>query len=104
MGNNFDRAVFLMKYTPIPKLRLEMRLQKIRKAGPGTLLQQYEAEPQPPFLFDFQKNRTDMSFNVQYEWLNNLYLFGRLLSTKQSPVNAISTKYRQLNIGMSYGL
>jgi len=104
MGNNFDRAVFLMKYTPIPKLRLEMRLQKIRKAGPGTLLQQYEAEPQPPFLFDFQKNRTDMSFNVQYEWLNNLYLFGRLLSTKQSPVNAISTNYRLLKIEMSYGL
>jgi len=104
MGNNFDRAVFMMKYTPIPKLRLEMRLQKIRKGGPGTLLQQYEAEPQPPFLFDFQKNRTDMSFNVQYEWINNLYLFGRLLSTKQSPVNTTSTMNRQLTIGMSYGL
>lgn len=104
MGNNFDRIALMIKYTPIPKLRLDMRLQKIRKGGPGTLLQQYEAEPQPPFLFDFQKNRTDMSLNVHYEWLNNLYFFGRFLSTNQSPVNSVATTVRNLTIGMSYGL
>jgi len=104
MGNNFDRIAFMIKYTPIPKLRLEMRLQKIRKGGSGSLLQQYEAEPQPPFLFDRQKNVTDMALNFQYEWLNNLHFFGQLLSTKQSPVNSSSTNNRQLTIGMSYGL
>ena len=104
MGNNFDRIAFSIKYTPIPKLRLEGRVQKIRKGGAGSLVQQYQSAIQPPFLFDFQKNRTDLHLNVQYEWLNNLYFFGRFLSTNQSPINSAATRVRNLTIGMSYGL
>ncbi|MFM9709806.1 hypothetical protein, partial [Streptomyces galilaeus] len=45
MGNNFDRSMVFAKYTPIPRLRLYARYQHIRKGGPGTIQQQYLAEP-----------------------------------------------------------
>ena len=104
MGNNFDRFSFIAKYTPLPKLKLELLWQKIRKGGAGTLLQQYEAQPQPDFLFDFQRNRKDLIINAQYEWLNNFYLFGRFMKTHIDPVGSAAVVNQQFTLGMSYGL
>ena len=104
MGNNFDRIALMAKYSPIPKLRLDLRLQKIRKGGTGTLVQQYQAEPQPAFLFDYQKRRTDIFFNAQYEWINNLYFFAGYQHKTNKPVNAMMQSNRLVNIGMSWGL
>ncbi len=104
MGNNFDRIALMAKYSPIPKLRLDLRLQKIRKGGAGTLVQQYQAEPQPEFLFDYQKSRTDIFFNAQYEWINNLYFFAGFQYKTNKPVNAVMQSNRLVNIGMSWGL
>lgn len=104
MGNNFDRVALMVKYNPVAKLRLDLRLQKIRKGGAGTLVQQYQAEPQPEFLFDYQKSRTDIIFNAQYEWINNLYFFAGYHYKTNKPVNAVMQSNRLLTIGMSYGL
>ena len=104
MGNNFDRVALMAKYSPIPKLRLDLRLQKIRKGGAGTLVQQYQAEPQPEFLFDYQKSRTDIIFNAQYEWINNLYFFAGYHHKTNKPVNAMMQSNRLVTIGMSWGL
>jgi hypothetical protein len=104
MGNNFDRIALMAKYSPIPKLRLDLRLQKSRKGGAGTLVQQYQAEPQPEFLFDYQKSRTDIFFNAQYEWINNLYFFAGFQYKTNKPVNAVMQSNRLVNIGMSWGL
>jgi hypothetical protein len=48
-------TVGFVKYTPLPKLKLQMRYSYIRKGGPGTLAQQYSDPTQPPFLFDLQQ-------------------------------------------------
>lgn len=104
MGNNFDRVALMAKYNPVAKLRLDLRVQKIRKGGAGTLVQQYQAEPQPAFLFDYQKNRTDIVFNAQYEWLNNFYIFTSYQHQTKKPVNALMQSNRLFTVGMSYGL
>jgi hypothetical protein len=104
MGNNFDRSTLFLKYTPIPRLRTYIRYQHIRKGGAGTIFQQYEAEPQPKFLFDFQKKRTDLFVQVGYEFINNFYLTGSYQWIKQTLANGTSTNGSTIQIGLSYGL
>lgn len=70
MGNNSDRIILFLKYTPIPKLKLLARYQQIRKGGLGTIDQQYNQQPQPDFLFDFQTTQKDIFLQAKYEWLH----------------------------------
>jgi hypothetical protein len=100
MGNNFDRALFFAKYTPIPKLKLYARYQTIRKGGPGTIVQQYTAEPQPAFLSDYQKTRKDVFVEAKYEWINNLYLHASAQWMHQNNGLPNSTIYQ---FGISFG-
>jgi hypothetical protein len=104
MGNNFDRAILFAKYTPLPRLKTYLRYQYIRKGGPGTVDQQYNAIPQPPFLFDFQKNRSDIFFQASYEFVNNLHLLGTYQRMKQTLANGNSNTENMMQIGLSYGL
>lgn len=104
MGNNFDRFIIFAKYTPIPKLRTYFRIQQIQKGGAGTVVQQYEAEPQPPFLFDFQKKRTDLFMQVGYEWLNNLYFNANYQWLNEERQNGQKLSGSRFSIGVSYGL
>jgi hypothetical protein len=104
MGNNFDRAMVFAKFTPLPRLKTYLRYQHIRKGGPGTVDQQYNAVPQPPFLFDFQKKRTDLFFQASYEWVNNFYFTASYEYLKQTLANGTSTINNMMQIGFSYGL
>jgi hypothetical protein len=104
MGNNFDRQTFFIKYTPIPKLKTYLRYQAIRKGGPGTIAQQYLAEPQPPFLFDYQKKRTDLFVQVSYELINNFYLTGSYQMLDQTLASGAKSSMNQMQVGLSYGL
>lgn len=76
MGSNADRFLFNVKYTPIPRLKLLLQYQYIRKGGEGTLDQQYFQQPQPPFLFNYMFNQNEWFLQSQYELYNNLYLTG----------------------------
>jgi hypothetical protein len=104
MGNNFDRAILFAKFTPLPRLKTYLRYQHIRKGGPGTVDQQYNAVPQPPFLFDFQKKRSDIFFQVSYEFVNNFHLMGTYESLNQTLANGTTSKANTMQIGFSYGL
>ena len=104
MGNNFDRQIFFLKYTPIPKLKAYLRYQSIRKGGPGTIYQQYLAEPQPPFLFDFQKKRNDVFVQLSYEWVNNFYITGSYQYLNQELASGVKSSNTTMQIGVSYGL
>jgi len=104
MGNNSDRLALLVKYTPIPKLKLDLRWWHIRKGGAGTLVDQYQAIPQPPFLFDFAKTRNDIFFTAQYEWFNNLYVQLQYQQKTNKPANAAANSNRLVSFGFSYGL
>jgi len=104
MGNNFDRAIIFAKYTPIAKLKLLGRYQKIRKGGSGIIYQQYAVQPQPLFLFDYIKTRSDLFLQARYEYINNIYLNSSftLMQTKLANGNVLKDNTYQL--GISVGL
>jgi hypothetical protein len=85
----------LARYTPLPRLKLQARYTHIRKGGEGTLAQQYEQQPQPPFLFDFKQRSNEVLFNMQYECIPRFYL------------NMNFQRFDQRNrlfLGLTYGL
>ncbi len=103
MGNNFDRILVYLKYTPIAKLKIYARLQKIRKGGAGTIYEQYEKQPQPSFLNNYIKTRNDIFIQLRYELINNLYLNASFESIENKFVN-YSGKDKTFQVGISFGL
>jgi len=104
MGNNFDRSTFFVKFTPLPRLKAYLRYQQIRKGGAGTIAQQYTAIPQPSFLFDYQKKRSDIFFQASYEWINNFYFTGSYQYLKQTLANGVVANNNTMQLGFAFGL
>lgn len=104
MCNNFDRAILFAKYTPIAKLKLVARYQKIRKGGPGTIYEQYTVQPQPNFLFDYLKTRSDVFLQARYEYINNIYLNTSLMVMQTKLANGNLVKDNTYQLGISVGL
>jgi hypothetical protein len=104
MGNNFDKAILFAKYTPIAKLKLVARYQKIRKGGSGTIYGQYTAQPQPTFLFDYIKTRSDVFLQARYEYINNIYLTSSLTLMQTKLANDALIKDNTYQLGISVGL
>ena len=104
MGNNFDKAIVFAKYTPIAKLKLVARYQKIRKGGPGTIYEQYTAQPQPAFLFNYIKTRSDIFLQARYEYINNIYLTSSLTLMQTKLANGNFIKDNTYQLGISVGL
>ena len=104
MGNNFDRTILFAKYTPIAKLKLLGRFQKIRKGGPGTIFQQYEVQPQPAFLFDYIKTSSELFLQARYEWINNIYVNSSYTYLQTKLTNGNLVKNNSFQLGVSVGL
>ena len=104
MGNNFDKAILYAKYTPLAKLKLVARYQKVRKGGPGSIYEQYTAQPQPTFLFDYIKNRSDIFLQARYEYINNIYLTSSLTFMQTKLANGNLVKDNTYQLGISVGL
>ena len=104
MGNNFDKAILFAKYTPIAKLKLVARYQKIRKGGAGTIYEQYAVQPQPSFLFDYIKTKSDVFFQARYEYINNIYLTSSLTLMQTKLANGSIIKDNTYQLGISVGL
>jgi hypothetical protein len=104
MGNNFDKAILFAKYTPTAKLKLVARFQKIRKGGTGTIYEQYAVQPQPSFLFDYIKTRSDLFLQARYEYINNIYLTSSLTLMKTKLANGNVVKDNTYQVGISVGL
>ena len=104
MGNNFDRTILFAKYTPIAKLKLVALYQKIRKGGLGSIYQQYAVQPQPVFLFDYIKTRSDLFLQARYEYINNIYLTSSLIVMQTILANGNVVKDNTYQLGISVGL
>jgi hypothetical protein len=105
MGNNADRFLMALRYTPIPKLKTYLRYQIIRKGAPGSLAQQYFQQPQPGFLFDQQFNQKEWFGSVSYEWINNLTLLGTFNRRHtRYTINNTSVKENLITLGVHFGL
>ena len=104
MGNNFDKAILFAKYTPMAKLKLVARYQRIRKGGAGTIYEQYAVQPQPTFLFDYIKTRSDIFLQARYEYINNIYLTSSLTLMQTKLANGNVVKDNTYQLGISVGL
>ncbi|MBM3413320.1 MAG: capsule assembly Wzi family protein [Bacteroidetes bacterium] len=95
MGANADRFLLFANYTPLPRLKLQLKYQFLRKGDEGTLEQQYLQQPQPKFLFGQRRQWSDFLFKATYEAIPrlNTQLFLRSLN------GAL-----HFNAGLSYGL
>jgi hypothetical protein len=104
MGNNADRIYLFAQYVPLPKLRIKLWYQKIRKGEGATLQQQYYAVPQPQFLFKKLFDYKESGFLVRYETINRLMITMELKSINTKYTNASSSRQNSLRFGFSYGL
>ena len=106
MGSNFQRKILFARYNYLPRLNFYARIQLINKGGPGSLYDQYNAEPQPSFLSDYQLSRNDIYLQASYEWFHNFYVkAGTTYIYEKITTGAGKKKYETLfNIGCSFGL
>lgn len=105
MGNNFDRLIYSLRYTPVSRLKCLLRYQLSRKGSPGTLDQQYFQQPQPPFLFGLQNTQQEFYARFSYEWINDLNLVGYYSGLSvNNKVTGQNTSTQTFSIGFSYGL
>ncbi|MGB4774729.1 MAG: capsule assembly Wzi family protein, partial [Daejeonella sp.] len=104
MGNDADRILGFIKYTPLPRLKISLQFQKTRKGGIGTLENQYFKEPQPAFMTTVDKKNTQAQFRVSYEWINNLNIQATVLWDKENNIaeQKINTN-KQFNLGLNFG-
>lgn len=104
MGNNADRVYLFTQYVPLPKLKIKVWYQKIRKGEKGTLYQQYYAVPQPPFLFKKLFDYKETGFLARYELINRLLLTFEVNSINIAYPNTNSTRQNGVRFGLTYGL
>jgi len=104
MGSNMDRQLFFIKYTPLPKLKLYARYQRIRKGGEGSIWDQYAAEPQPAFLYNYNKTRKDIYFQANYELIHNLYLKGVYQHISETYSTGTKLNSSMFQLGVAFGL
>jgi hypothetical protein len=104
MGNNADRLYLFAQYVPLPKLKMKLWHQKIRKGQPGTLEQQYYQSPQPKFLFKRLFDYKESGFSARYELINRLLLSMEFNTSTLEYINTSSVKSNSLRFGISYGL
>jgi len=105
VGNNFDRKIIGLKYTPIPRLRLELRYQDIKKGPNYSAEEQYLQAPSKKFLETVIYAQTQYLFSLNYEFSNNIYLVGNCdkTTTSNELYNAIYT-HNNYSIGIKIGL
>ena len=106
MGSNFHRKMIFARYNYLPKLKFYTRFQFMNKGGEGSVYDQYNAEPQPRFLSNYQQTRNDFFFQTSYEWINNCYLRASFeyIDDKNATGKGSRRKESIFQIGFSYGL
>ena len=105
VGNNFDRKILGIKYTPLPRLKLELRYQDIKKGPTYSAEQQYLQTPSKKFLETVVYAQTQYLFSFNYEFGNNMYFVGNCnkTTTRNEFYNAIYIN-NNFSLGVKIGL
>lgn len=105
MGDNSDRFITYVHYTPLPRLKTLFQFQKVRKGNLDSLGEQYFAVPQPSFLSYLERKDTQLLFKVSYEWIHNVYVDAQYTWNENRNVVAQDfTNPQQLEIKIRLGL
>ena len=105
VGNNFDRKIIGLRYSPMARLKLDFRFQDIRKGPSYSINDQYLQQPQKRFLENVIFTQNGYFFKASYEVRNNIYILGNCNSTitRNEYYNTIS-KYNNYSLGIKIGL
>jgi len=103
IGQNADRFYLFAKYTPFAKFKVKGWYQYARKGTPYTIDEQYNQQPEPPFLNKKLFNQQQLGLTLNYEWIHTLKSYLNIVNTKfEYPAGSNSNLL--LQVGFSYGL
>jgi hypothetical protein len=96
IGQNSDKLLFYLKYSPLPRLKTYIRYQKLRNGPEGSMQDQYFGRPQLRFMENVILTQNTLLFRASYEYKNRL-LFN-------FSFNDYGVAKKQYSMGLSYGL
>lgn len=73
MGHNADLLYVSLNYRFLRGLQATVFGQYVRKGEDGNVQQQYNIQPQPPFLFGLRKNYSYIGAEIKYEYTHELF-------------------------------
>jgi hypothetical protein len=73
IGQNSDKLLFYLKYSPLPRLKTYLRYQKLRNGPEGSMQDQYFGRPQLRFMENVILTQNTLLFRASYEYKNRLF-------------------------------
>lgn len=108
MGNNADLIYASLNYRLVRGLQITLWGQYIRKGSNGSYDQQYNIQPQPPFLFGLRNNFSYFGTEIKYEYTHELFAKLKYQSTKiseqQENLSFIKSTLNEFYFSIYYGL
>ena len=96
IGQNSDKLLFYLKYSPLPRLKTYLRYQLLRNGPEASMQDQYFGRPQMRFMNNVISKQNTLLFRASYEFKNRL-LF-------HFSFNDYGAAKKQYAFGLSYGL
>jgi hypothetical protein len=108
MGHNADLVYASLNYRFLPGFQVTAWGQYIRKGEDGNVEQQYNIQPQPPFLFGLRKNYGYLGAEIKYEYTHELFAKLNFQTTnssiQQEDLSFIDTTLNEFYFSVYYGL
>lgn len=108
MGHNSDLIYGSLNYRILRGLQATVWGQYIRKGEDGNVQQQYNIQPQPPFLFGSRKNYSYIGAEIKYEYTHDLFAKLQFQTTnssiQQTDFSFVDTRLNEFYFSLYYGL
>ncbi|HEX7357079.1 MAG TPA: hypothetical protein VF270_05165 [Ignavibacteriaceae bacterium] len=108
MGNNADQIYLSLNYRIFRGLQTTVWGQYIRKGEAGNIQQQYNIQPQPPFLFGLRKNYSYLGAEIKYEYTHELFAKLNFQTTnssiQQQDFSFVDKRLNEFYFSVYYGL
>ncbi|MBE0538693.1 MAG: hypothetical protein IH620_03190 [Ignavibacterium sp.] len=108
MGNNADQIYVSLNYRIFRGLQTTVWGQYIRKGEAGNIQQQYNIQPQPPFLFGLRKNYSYLGAEIKYEYTHELFAKLNFQTTnssiQQQDFSFVDRRLNEFYLSVYYGL
>lgn len=108
MGHNSDLIYSSLNYRIFRGLQATVWGQYVRKGGDGNVQQQYNIQPQPPFLFGLRKNYSYLGAEIKYEYTHELFAKLNFQTTKssiqQDDLSFVDARLNEFYFSIYYGL
>lgn len=108
MGHNSDLIYGSLNYRFLRGLQATIWGQYIRKGEDGNVQQQYNIQPQPPFLFGLRKNYSYLGAEIKYEYTHELFAKLQFQTTnssiQQTDFSFVDARINEFYFSIYYGL